>query len=207
MKGMQYANFRILPNWVAYGPSWDAGQQNTNLLWLLDPKLSSLSPYVINYRVYKCPSDNFLSSEQKQAGWKERLLSTAMNGQMGEGQGFPVIRYTKLSGFKLRSPSEAWVFIDEHPDYFNADCQFYMGLMSDPAFETWADLPSSLHSRAATISFADGHAQIKKWKDPRTIKPVTFKYGDPSSEAGNRDMYWLTQFAYEPREDIPREPF
>ena len=86
MKGMQYANFRILPNWVAYGPSWDAGQQNTNLLWLLDPKLSSLSPYVINYRVYKCPSDNFLSSEQKQAGWKERLLSTAMNGQMGEGR-------------------------------------------------------------------------------------------------------------------------
>jgi prepilin-type processing-associated H-X9-DG protein len=34
------------------------------------------------------------------------------------------------------------------------------------------DYPASYHNRAAGLSFADGHAEIKKWLDPRTTPKI-----------------------------------
>jgi len=198
-----------LINWIFPGSvSWSEHPYNTNYLLMLNPARSSLAPYLQNYHVFKCPSDKFLSPLQRQLGWQERVNSTAMNGHMGPGLGRPTrTRYHKLADLKLRSPSEAWVFIDEHPDYLHRHPLFYTALMDDNSLPIWSALPGSLHSRGNAISFVDGHAQIKKWRDPRTIKPVVYQPLSGDFQPNNPDMYWITQYSYEPREDIPAMPF
>jgi len=36
----------------------------------------------------------------------------------------------------------------------------------------WDDVPASTHNGAGGFSFADGHAEIKKWQDANTKLPV-----------------------------------
>jgi hypothetical protein len=46
------------------------------------------------------------------------------------------------------------------------------------------------------LSFADGHAEIHKWMDPRTVRPVLFKSMPlvvPSP--GNLDMRYMSEHA------------
>jgi prepilin-type processing-associated H-X9-DG protein len=53
------------------------------------------------------------------------------------------------------------------------------------------------HNKANGFSFADGHAEIKKWRDPDTTPPlvpngqVTDGFKDP----GNQDVAWLQDHA------------
>jgi prepilin-type processing-associated H-X9-DG protein len=57
------------------------------------------------------------------------------------------------------------------------------------------DVPASFHNRAASVSFADGHAEMHQWKDSRTCVPVT--YGPPAINVfptpNNPDSLWLAQ--------------
>jgi prepilin-type N-terminal cleavage/methylation domain-containing protein/prepilin-type processing-associated H-X9-DG protein len=52
----------------------------------------------------------------------------------------------------------------------------------------------SNHNRAGGMSFADGHAEVHKWVDARTVKPVTLK---PMTlvvpSPGNADMVFLSE--------------
>ncbi|HKS35631.1 MAG TPA: hypothetical protein VJW76_00475, partial [Verrucomicrobiae bacterium] len=56
------------------------------------------------------------------------------------------------------------------------------------------DYPASYHNGAAGLSFADGHAEIKKWLDARTRPPVKF-YEMPLNvpSPNNKDMVWLSE--------------
>jgi len=47
--------------------------------------------------------------------------------------------------------------------------------------ELLVDCPASCHNNAARIAFADGHLEIHKWLDSRTIPPQ------------NIDMLWMQQ--------------
>ena len=55
--------------------------------------------------------------------------------------------------------------------------------------ELWWDAPSSRHSSGTSWSFADGHSEYWKWKDPRTAKLGKVKLGD-SISPGVTDSYW-----------------
>ncbi|MCL5098014.1 MAG: hypothetical protein M1608_10900 [Candidatus Omnitrophica bacterium] len=59
------------------------------------------------------------------------------------------------------------------------------------------DVPASYHNGAGGISFADGHAEIHKWLDPRTKPPITGIYMQSSvqSSPGNVDMQYLSLHA------------
>jgi prepilin-type processing-associated H-X9-DG protein len=51
------------------------------------------------------------------------------------------------------------------------------------------------HNRACGFSFADGHSEIKKWKDPRTTPPMsgpgTILDAQSAWGNNNQDAYWL----------------
>jgi prepilin-type processing-associated H-X9-DG protein len=51
--------------------------------------------------------------------------------------------------------------------------------------------PASYHNRAGGLSFADGHSEIRKWRDPRTIVPDRAKTVPMVSMANNQDVVWL----------------
>jgi prepilin-type processing-associated H-X9-DG protein len=150
--------------------------------------------------IYKCPADKFVSPAQKARGWTQRLRSNAMNRLFGLSEnGDPnTTRGVSWSDGLYRQfrrttdvpqPTMTWLTVDEHPDSINDG--FFVA--DNPA--QWGDTPASYHNGACGFSFADGHAEIKKWQSPKSIYPVKFADGvaivpfgnDP---AGKRDMQW-----------------
>ena len=83
------------------------------------------------------------------------------------------------------------MFLDEHPDSINDGCFSTLA----PA-NTWNDLPASYHNGACGFAFADGHDEIKKWRDANTKRPVlrqTYGGGLQANPPDNRDLQWVLE--------------
>jgi prepilin-type processing-associated H-X9-DG protein len=87
-------------------------------------------------------------------------------------------------------PAKTWLTLDEHPDSIN-DAFF----VTDPAVNNWQDIPASYHNGAAGFSFADGHAEVKKWLSATSKYPVGFVYPNVRQfdAAGRQDMLWYRE--------------
>ena len=96
-------------------------------------------------------------------------------------------------------PSKTFVFLDEREDTMN-DGMFVVDMTGYPdngsAFHI-VDIPASYHNRAGGFSFADGHSEIKKWRDARTTPPfkpgVVTPFDFPSQN--NPDVLWMQEHA------------
>jgi len=177
-----------------------ANPHNTNLANLRDPRYAKLAPYTQAVGIYKCPGDtSYVKSGGRRLPRVRSLsLSQAMNSR-DDWLSFitkkKYVVFRKLSDLSLMSPSLAYVFIDEHPDSLNfGDFAVSMNDGAPPASIHIIDYPASSHNRAGGLSFADGHAEVHKWVDARTIKPITLK---PMTlvvpSPGNADMAWLSE--------------
>ncbi len=148
---------------------WDMSEANTNVDLL---KQGLLAPFLSQgVGVYKCPADKVPAKNGT------RVRSISMNCQMGQApdpngttapnynMGYRV--YKKTTDITLPVPALAWVFADEHPGSINDG--FFQATMRG---NVWVDFPASYHNNAGSFSFADGHCEMHKWRDPETIKPV-----------------------------------
>jgi prepilin-type processing-associated H-X9-DG protein len=83
------------------------------------------------------------------------------------------------------------VTIDENPGSIN-DGWFVVNVARANAQASlqWVDYPASYHNNAGGLSFADGHAEIKKWKDSTVLKVPAGNARTPSSHG---DLQWLSQ--------------
>ena len=186
--------------WLDYNP---ATRDNTNITDLLDPNKAKFAPYLPTAEIYKCPGDNSYVTigGRRHSRIRSMGMSQAMGGPGGwlqppaynEGQRKYKV-YLKTSDFSDPGPSQLYVLLDEHPDSINAG-GFANQMVESIAQARIIDFPASYHNAAAGISFADGHADIKKWLDPRTRPPVrnsnTLQLNQAS--ANNRDMVWLAE--------------
>jgi prepilin-type processing-associated H-X9-DG protein len=136
-------------------------------------------------------------------GWSERCRSVALNSALGaDGNGgsnrAPEFQpwasdIVKKKTTDLLNPSMVWNFTDEQADSLN-DGMLYVNPYATNASTAWIDLPASYHNNAGSFSFADGHSEIKKWSDPRTIVLVTASRPfSGSASANNRDINWLAE--------------
>ena len=89
--GMAGSSFRTNLNWVNNVMTWDLSSDNTNLATLTG---ASLGPFVSgSTSVYRCPSDEALSSVQRAAGWTARIRSYSMNAMVGDAGNFTANGY------------------------------------------------------------------------------------------------------------------
>ena len=69
------------------------------------------------------------------------------------------------------------------------------GFPNAPGSFKIVDYPASYHNGAGGFSFADGHSEIKKWNDPRTIPAL--KRGEELAldvpSANNPDVFWMQE--------------
>ncbi len=174
---------------------------NTNTAALMDPKRSKFAPYVA-LGVYRCPADRSMVNVKGQM--LPRVRSMSMSQAFGPGDwldpaGFQANVTSKKYKVYYKStqivnpgPSMVYVLLDEHPDGINAG-GFANMMVESPQNARIIDFPASYHNGAAGLSFADGHAEIKKWVDPRTKPPV--RYNNQLqlnvSSPNNRDVIWL----------------
>lgn len=175
---------------------------NTNTAALQNPKRSKFATYLTAAEVYKCPAD--FSTVKIGGRSYPRVRSMGMSQAFGPGDwldpaGFQANVtskkyrvYYKTADIIAPSPSQCYVLLDEHPDSINAG-GFANTMVETPASARIVDFPASYHNGAAGISFADGHAEIRKWLDPRTKPPA--KYNNQLAlnvaSPNNQDMIWL----------------
>ena len=195
--------------WSVKGPfNWVSGWQdfadnnpdNTNILLILDPKFAQLGVYTKTAGAYKCPADRIMVKNGGVA--RPRIRSISMNGWMGPNApawnaGF--ITFSKVSQLVKLPPSQALVFLDERED--SIDDGYYAVNMDKGAWQL-VNFPGSFHNKAGGLTFADGHAEIHRWVDPRTTPP--FKKGQKrefTAMKDNRDLTWLQQHATAPVKD------
>jgi prepilin-type processing-associated H-X9-DG protein len=101
--------------------------------------------------------------------------------------------YRKLSDFVVLSPSNAWVLVDEHEDSINGGGFVVDVIRRGRAAQVW-DVPASYHGGAGAFSFADGHAEIRKWRDARTLHPVSRQTVSNRTPAPDSiDIAWLQE--------------
>jgi prepilin-type processing-associated H-X9-DG protein len=187
-----------IPSW-AYGLiNWGSTPDNTNTQCLTDSRNALLGSYTANaVKIYVCPTDSYLSPVQKQRGWINRIRSVSMNAAVGEGAKFdfgwgPFFAAKKSTDLTLPGPSQSWVFTDEHPDSID-DTILYINPASTNGTGVFTELPSSDHNGACGLAFADGHSEIHKWRDPQTVRPVTYILLDRVNVTADQDLAWLSQ--------------
>jgi len=141
--------------------------------------------YCPNLKLYKCPT-----------GIRGEVVTYAivdsMNGYdaIPGAEGLIVKRRTQI-----RKPGRRAVFLDE-------------GRLSPASWtvwyeqERWWDQITARHGDGTNCSFADGHSEYWKWKDPRTMEVAEMDYsywqstarqGYLSSSPGNSDLYRVQQ--------------
>ncbi|TAL07221.1 MAG: prepilin-type N-terminal cleavage/methylation domain-containing protein [Verrucomicrobia bacterium] len=200
-------------SWVTGWLDWSSGQPagaNTDTGYLVDAALGTYTARSLG--IYKCPADKLPGATGP------RVRSTSMNGFVGDyaqrmystAYGFTSFRiYLKTGDFTVPGPALTWVFIDEHPDSIN---EGFFGVRMPPVAlpnlpQQWDDVPASYHSGAGGLSFADGHAEIKKWQDEQTKPPIQkvnpAKYAGPplmgTGATSQRDQVWLAQRTSAPK--------
>jgi prepilin-type N-terminal cleavage/methylation domain-containing protein/prepilin-type processing-associated H-X9-DG protein len=187
--------------WLDFSPG---NKDNTNTAALRDPARSKFATYLQAVEVYRCPADR--SMVKTAGGTFPRVRSMAMSqayggpGEWLDPAGFGVNTtskkyrvFYKTSDITIPGPASCYVMLDEHPDSVNAG-GFANSMVESAASARIVDYPASYHNGAAGISFADGHAEIKKWIDPRT-KPAVKYTGVMrlnESSPNNKDMIWLS---------------
>ena len=173
---------------------------NTNTTYLLYKGM--LGPYVKNPGAYKCPADRSIVKEG--TALLPRCRSISMNQAIclktdqGWTESPPWNIYSQSSDIVNPAPVGLWVFIDENPDSIN-DAAFAVDM--DPSYTgasaAFVDGPTLLHNGGCGFGFADGHSEIHKWRDPRTLGPVfQTHYQDDYNGVGykmswNQDVAWI----------------
>lgn len=191
-----------LPSWITGTLDWSNGFNNTNTDYVVSDKYSQLGNYVgRSARVFACPAANYLSGAQRNYYTTDhRVRSVSMNGAVGMGhkygepskpfgwsQWYPV---DKLSGFHSPGPSMVWIISDEHPDSVD-DALMYTANYPTTSF---TELPANQHCGACGVVFADGHAEIHKWRGPVLTAHTQVSFGtvqNQSCQLNDPDMLWL----------------
>ena len=110
----------------------------------------------------------------------------------------PLFRiYKKTSDITDPGPALTWLFLDEREDSIN-DGEFVVGMFGYPDQPSqWriVDYPASYHNGAGGFSFVDGHSEIKKWRDPRTMPVLRRGQEIPLNvpSANNQDVFWMME--------------
>ena len=180
--------------------TWVQGHMRTDPTNTLYFEASPLAKYVGNNKaVWKCPGDR-----------TQQVRSMSMNylaggngldpngnppyyGQWSSHRNFQLFR--KMT--QMSNPSMTWVIMDERPTLIN-DAFFVVDMehYGNPRAMQVIDHPGIQHNNAGGLSFADGHAEIKRWRDgPLLTQSPTGRVPAPSS----RDLEWLMERTSQPR--------
>jgi prepilin-type N-terminal cleavage/methylation domain-containing protein/prepilin-type processing-associated H-X9-DG protein len=165
----------LIPNWLAptaYEPhSWVTGTQT-----LTNIQQGQLFRYNTSVEIYLCPGARALSQQVGKvrtvsisgrmggASASDAAAYNVMNTEWFFGTGFGAFK--KMADIRKPAPVKAVVFVDE--SLGSVDDGFFALPLDYPA---WQNCPTWRHSRGATFSFADGHAERWGWKGTPTVRP------------------------------------
>jgi prepilin-type N-terminal cleavage/methylation domain-containing protein/prepilin-type processing-associated H-X9-DG protein len=155
--------------------------------------------------IFKCPAD--MSTVSAGGTRQPRVRSISMSQVFGFGEWLDKSynrsqtkwrTYAKLA--TIAQPPKTFVFLDEHPDSIN-DAAFANAVTGSlytdaPSAAQIIDFPASFHGGAAGFSFADGHADIRRWRGSKIQVKATYTGTMPLNvPAGDSyvDTRWMAE--------------
>jgi len=221
--GKPQINYSIRPNWISGNLDWNGGNpsnydinqdianpaQGKSPLWPYSGKSPGL---------YKCVADKSTvriaaAFNGQPAGTRlPRVRSISMSQVFAVGEWLDDSGGTTAISANWRiyqkktdivNPTKTFVFVDEHPGSIN-DAAFAstMGPNQPQSSLTsgWMiDMPGNWHNGACGFSFADGHAEIHKWRSgylrnqssaDNYVPPLRVTIPDP---AYGIDCHWIAE--------------
>lgn len=197
-------------NWV---DGWEDASlyltDNTNTDLLTNPAYATLAEYTRNPLLFLCPASIVVVPNNSGKYSASLCRSVSMNCWMGYRcvppgavNGTPVnyssgqaaiykefFKVTSITGGLV--PTAAFVFIEERGESID-DASFETD-MGGLVVDNW---PADNHNGAATVAFADGHAESHRWRTAGFLQPqqqfVVTKWGSATvmlSQA--QDLQWL----------------
>jgi len=201
--GSKHAWITGILDYSANRTNWDPDQ---------DIKKSPLWNYCSSTAIWRCPADQSTVKVQGKAlprvrsmamlnwvGGNGELTFNARGGQEGGWSGPEWRVYRKLDDMIDPGPSRTFVLLDEREDSINDG--FWVvemrGYPDKPTSWMIVDYPASYHNNAGGLSFADGHSEIRKWVDPRTVPKLKRNGFIPLNQPSpnNKDVFWLQERA------------
>jgi prepilin-type N-terminal cleavage/methylation domain-containing protein/prepilin-type processing-associated H-X9-DG protein len=194
--------------WVQGIMEWSNPRNPEN--W--DPSLhvakSPLMPYLANcFPVWRCPADKSTGIRPNGEA-VPRVRSYSIDPWLGgpvdgtcSRQDFweQWVIYGKLSELVVPGAAQTFVFMDERAESVD-DSTFWVDVLSlrkNPQAIRIHDWPALSHAGAGTLSFADGHCESRKWKDPRTtpatLPPQPYPRDPGIASPNNADVLWLQE--------------
>ena len=169
--------------WLETWSTASMNPDNTNTLYLTQ---SLLAPYQgKSIGIWHCPAD-------RSGLVRSVSMNCWMNGDVSPDDAHKVIR--RVSDMTTPAPCQTLVLVDERADSINDG--FFVVFMLAGSNAELLNYPASYHNGAGNLTFADGHSESHKWRDPRTNPPMT-----PSVDIGNslqpspnnQDVAWLQE--------------
>jgi prepilin-type processing-associated H-X9-DG protein len=185
-------------------------QQDCNLTTQLNGvRAGKLFAYTQNEQVYHCPNDRYWLTKSY-GPWISYSGSGCMNGEdftsrngmnitgfrtvtLPSGQAKQLVCVNKFS--QIKSPASRFTFIEE--DFVIHNQWRYAGgfvTMANSNYWSWWDWPAWYHNGSSTLGFADGHAEVHRWMDQRTIlltKNGTGSGGASEVQPDNPDLIYI----------------
>jgi len=160
--------------------------------------------------IWKCPADRsyvIVDGEQK-----PRVRSMSMNVFLGGWGGTDGYWGAPFSDYKIYrkqteladpGPSKVFVLLDMREDSIDMG-NFgtrMAGWPDAPSSYGFFDLPGYYHHFACGFSFADGHSEVHRWRDSRTMPALigNGEVNDTFSSPNNNDVAWLQDHATRPK--------
>ncbi|HWQ93188.1 MAG TPA: prepilin-type N-terminal cleavage/methylation domain-containing protein [Clostridia bacterium] len=176
-ENLPFSHDTLKNNWVLGNMMEPRETTNAALL-----QAGKLFPYAPNTALYHCPGDGATATGML------RARSYSMNGWMGSRymqSASNDLRFrTFIRDSELASAGAAllWVFMDEHP--VSLDDGWFLVTMDDS--RPFASVPGMRHDFAYTASFADGHVEGSKMRDPTSAR-----LGVGGNRASPNNSDWL----------------
>jgi len=197
------------------GYNWCGGQagvgasQEFNSDILRDPSRSLLAAYLQNNAtLFKCPADarsgkstapstlgqmvpaartvsmnQAVGTSPYSGGGQLAVDGAWLDGSHGNTRNGPWRTYGRTTAIVVPSPSLLFVLLDENPLSLN-DASFAVSMVGS----SFIDWPGVQHNFGGCFAFADGRAELHRWKDNRTELKSP---GGVVSSPGNPDIAWI----------------
>jgi prepilin-type processing-associated H-X9-DG protein len=116
------------------------------------------------------------------------LLNYTYDG-VRNGAWYPDPRWnkSKVSQLVNPGPSGVFTFIDSNP-VSGASAGFVMKIRESVGPDAWASRPGEQHNRGASLGFADGHVEHRRWLSTRKELPLGEQPPKPGADQADFDF-------------------
>lgn len=144
--------------------------------------------YVKNVRTYRCPADRSLVLGTSTLILRTYSLSCFMGGTQVDTDQWGIKPAHKMS--EIKRSSRTLTFLDEDDATIDDGHFLYV-----PTINNWFNVPTWLHQKGVTLTFADGHGEYWRWRSARPTSTYFSSGGALSDPVALQDLARLQQTA------------